>query len=285
MVAQIPSRSRSASFAPLCLLLAACGSEEHSPVDSGAGEVPAASAPREGGSRPSARGAGKPAAREIGEEPYESAELGALHGEILFEGEVPERFLLGASQMKECQHHPEVDQRFNVVVVNDGRLAHAYVHILSGYDDTRVPAPPEVPVTLGQRGCMYVPRVLGLQLGQKLLVENGDPTTHNVHVFAKRNPGSNRSMGANQAAMEYRFEKPELPVDFKCDIHPWMGAEVFVEPHPWFAVSDEHGRFHIPAVPPGEYVVEVVHGTLGKTSGGVSVKAGRSQGIAFTLRE
>jgi hypothetical protein len=74
-------------------------------------------------------------------------------------------------------------------------------------------------------------------------------------------------------------------VRFTCDIHPWMGAAVFVEEHPWFAVTDESGAFRIPGVPPGEYVVEArhEHKDIRAAAGKVTVKAGESQGFTLTM--
>lgn len=290
MAAHAFARSRSCTpLSRLCagalLLLGSCGPdqapEEPSP---GTPQEPAASAPAQGGAR-SARGAEVSPAPLTGDEPYESAELGALHGAILFTGKAPERFALGAGELPECKHHSEVDQRSNVVIVEDGKLAGVFVYLKSGYDRARIPPAPATPVTLDQRGCMYLPRVLGLQLGQKLLVANGDPATHNVNLSAKRNKGSNRSMGAGQPPLEFQFDKREERIVVKCDIHPWMGAAVFVEEHPWFAVSDAHGAFRIRDVPPGEYVVEGVHEILGDVAGRVTVTAGRSTGFTLTLAD
>jgi plastocyanin len=289
MVAESPRRSLGVAAGALALLGGACGGGAGGSTGGGA-PAPAEeargdpSAPAAGGS---ARGRG-PAAAPValsGEEPYDSQELGALHGTILFEGQAPERFQLGAAQMKECLHHPGVDQRSNVAIVTDGRLANAFVTLRSGYDPSRVPPPASPAVTLDQRGCMYVPRVLGLQLGQKLLVANSDPTTHNVHARPRKNDELNRSMGASQAPLEFLFEHREQAIPFQCDIHPWMGAAVFVEEHPWFAVSDEAGAFHIPALPPGEYVVEALHELLGKAQGSVRVEAGKSIGFTLTIRK
>ncbi len=153
----------------------------------------------------------------------------------------------------------------------------------SGFDRARIPPVPDTPVTLDQKGCMYVPRVVALRVGQVLRVTNDDPTNHNVHTRPKRNEALNRNMGAQQPALEFRFDKPERPVPFACDIHPWMGAAVFVEEHPWFAVTDAHGAFQIRDVPPGEYVVEATHESLGKVSGSVTVVAGKSTGFTLTL--
>jgi len=214
-------------------------------------------------------------------EPFDSTSLGGLHGTILFQGEAPERFDQGVSARSECQHHSGVDQRANAVVVNAGKLAGAFVTLSSGYDKTAIPAFSGDAAILDQKGCMYVPRVLGVRVGQTIRVTNLDPASHNVHTKGKRNREANTTMGAKQTPLELVFERPELPIPFKCDIHPWMGAAVFVEEHPWFAVSDEAGAFRIRDVPPGEYVVQAIHEGLGKVSGSVKVAAGSSTG--FTL--
>lgn len=264
---------------------AGCGGEEPKSAATPAGDVPAAE--RDARPAPGARPgrAGVAPAPTTGSEPYDSAELGALHGTILFEGDAPERFELGAASSKECSHHAEVDQRSNVVIVTDQKLANVFVTLDSGYDRARIPPVTEAVATLEQKGCMYVPRVLALRAGQTLLVTNEDPTAHNVHTLARRNPALNRNMGAKQTPLEFRFEKPERPVPFKCDIHPWMGAAVFVEEHPWFAVSNAQGAFRIRDIPPGSYEVEAVHETLGKVKGSVRVEAGASTGITLTLSE
>jgi len=273
-----------AALVPPALLAGAacsCGEKAAEP------EPSATTAPASQDSGPSTSGrASKPAPVALtSEEPYESSELGGLHGTILFEGTPPEPFLLGATNLPECKHHTEVDQRSNEIVVNDGKLAGVFVSLVSGFDKTHVPPAPATAVTLEQKGCMYVPRVLALRVGQALQVTNGDPTNHNVHTNPKRNDGINRNMGAEQPALEFRFDKVEYPVPFACDIHPWMRAEVFVEEHPWFAVTDEHGAFRIRDVPPGDYVVEAVHAKLGKVTGTVSVKSAKSTGFTLTLRK
>jgi len=218
-----------------------------------------------------------------GQQPYASTEFGALNGTILFQGTPPARFQLGATSMNECSHHPEVDQRSNQVIVNDGKLVNCFVTLRSGYDEKKIPPPPSTPAHLDQRGCMYVPRVVALQLGQKLEVLNSDPTNHNVHSSPKRNNGVNTNMGAGGKPFEIDFERAEDGIPFQCDIHSWMGACIFVSEHPWFAVTDEQGHFEIRDVPPGTYVVEARHETLTKVQGSVTVTAGKSTGFTLTL--
>lgn len=268
-------------LAPLLLpaALVACSRE---PASDGGSAAPAAAPTAAPTSAPGGR-ARVADAPLTASKPYASETLGALHGTVLFTGTPPERFLLGAAQNADCKHHPEVDQRQNIVVVQDGKLSGAFVRLASGFDEAAVPPPAAEPVTLDQKGCMYVPRVLGVRVGQTLRVTNLDPTAHNVHTRPKRNREENKNMGRGQDPLEFRFERAERPVPFQCDIHPWMGAAVFVEEHPWYAVSDAAGAFEIRDVPPGEYVVEALHESLGKVAGRVTVVAGQSTGFTLTL--
>ncbi len=280
-----PSGARGALLlaAGWAVLSCSCGGEEPGAAPRpAAAEAPPAAA--SGSQRPGARGTGAPPAEVIGEEPYGSAELGALAGEIRFEGTPPARFPLGADQKAECKHHPEVQHLSDIAIVNDGKVQYAFVHLKFGVDAARVPPVPQAALTLDQRGCIYTPHVLGLRAGQKLLVTNSDPTSHNVHVLAKRNSApANRTMGQGQAALEYLFERSET-VLFKCDIHPWMGAVVHVEEHPWFAVSDGAGRFRIEDIPPGDYVVEAEHELFEGARGSVKIEGGKTRAIALVLR-
>ena len=44
------------------------------------------------------------------------------------------------------------------------------------------------------------------------------------------------------------FEKPEILVPVRCDIHPWMRAFLAVLPHPFHAVTGPDGTFTIPNI-------------------------------------
>ena len=221
---------------------------------------------------------------ELDSEDYASEELGALHGTILFEGKAPERFELTAGDKAECNHFPEVEHVSENAIVNDGKVQNVFVHIARGFDESAVPPPPAEPYTIDQRGCIYTPHVNAIQLGQKVLVENSDPTTHNVHVKSKKsNVPGNKNMAKGQAPFEYDFTREETSILLKCDIHPWMNARLHVSEHPWFAITDARGEFRIPDVPPGTYTVEAIHEVFGRQRGEIEVEAGRSAGFSFTF--
>ena len=146
---------------------------------------------------------------------------------------------------------------FFVVGANKG-LADVVVMLkgISG-KSTGASAPP---VELNQKGCQYVPSILALQTGQKLIVKNSDPVLHNVHsLSAAGNPDKNIAQMAGSPDLTFTFDKPENFLKFKCDVHGWMFAWITVVDHPYFAVTDKDGKFTIKNVPAGKYTVVALH--------------------------
>jgi plastocyanin len=80
------------------------------------------------------------------------------------------------------------------------------------------------PAVLDQKGALYVPQIIAIQTGQKLIVKNSDPFIHNVHTSPKDNPAANLVQMAGGADLNFTFDKPEPFLKFQCDVHPWMFA-------------------------------------------------------------
>ena len=150
-------------------------------------------------------------------------------------------------------------------VVKDGKLANVFVYIKDGTtaDGTKVGdytyETPTEPVTLDQKGCHYVPHVLGIQVNQKLKVVNSDPTQHNIHPTPKVNQEWNQTQPNGAPPIEKAFTRAEVLIPVKCNQHPWMKSYIGVLKHPFFAVSGEDGSFTIKGVPPGKYTVVAWH--------------------------
>lgn len=170
------------------------------------------------------------------------------------------------------------------VVSKEGELADVFVYIKEGLGGKTFP-PAEEPGLIDQVNCEYTPYVLGVQTGQKLIVRNSDPMMHNVHAMPKvaGNKESNKAQMPKSKDFEYTFEKPELFVTYKCDVHPWMYAYVGVVEHPFFAVSRKDGTFQLKDVPAGKYLVEAYHRKAGKQTQEVTVMDGKSEPILFTF--
>jgi len=163
-------------------------------------------------------------------------------------------------------HSGKVTTEFYVVGANKG-LADAIV-MLKGVKAAPASAS-AAPVVLDQKGCLYVPQIVAIQTGQKLVVKNSDPSTvpmHNVHINPKA--GANLSEYSTKisqpqmsgaADLDYSFSAPENFMKFQCDVHPWMFAWVTVVDNPYFAVTDKDGKFTIKNVPPGKYKIVALH--------------------------
>lgn len=171
------------------------------------------------------------------------------------------------------------------VVGADGGLGNVFVYLK---DAKAAPAAGESPL-LDQAGCMYEPYVMGVVAGQKLKVRNSDATLHNVHNTPK--VAGNKEYNVGQAVKgqvnEFAFEKSEILMRFKCDVHPWMFAYVGVVDHPYFAVTDKDGNFKISGVPDGNYTVVAYHLKTHQANPGVSemveVKGSAKKDFTVTL--
>ncbi len=176
---------------------------------------------------------------------------GVVSGTVRFSGPRP------AVEVPDGECCPGVPRPADeAVVVNPDRtLANVTVYVRNG---PNVAGPPPPQAVLAQIGCRYVPHVLALQVGQKLVVTSHDPTTHNVHIDPSANPAENfpELQGGSHSVT---FDHADDAVDFKCDVHPWMRAHAMVFDHPCFAVTGGDGAFRIDRLPPGTYTLVAHH--------------------------
>ncbi len=141
-------------------------------------------------------------------------------------------------------------------------------------------------VMLDQKGCEYTPQILAVQTGQKIVVKNSDPVLHNVHDVPAAGSGNkeyNQAQLQGSPDLTFTFDKPELFLKFKCDVHPWMFAWVSIFDHPYFAVSAKDGTFKIANVPPGKYKIQASHRKAGTVTQDIEVKEGQPAKADFTL--
>jgi plastocyanin len=130
----------------------------------------------------------------------------------------------------------------------------------------------ETRVTMDQKQCVFVPRVIIVPAGGTVEFLNSDRLLHNVKSAGKENPPFNRAQ-PHARSISFTFKKAEtLRVD--CDLHSWMRGWVVVAEHPFYAITNEQGEFILDNVPPGKYNLQIWHETLGSATQQVVVGEG-----------
>ena len=84
--------------------------------------------------------------------------------------------------------------------------------------------------------------------------------------------------------LDRKFDKPEVMVKFKCDVHPWMTAYAGVLPHPFYAVTGDDGAFAIKDLPPGTYVIEAWHEKYGRLTKTVALAEDAAAPVEFVFQ-
>ena len=110
---------------------------------------------------------------------------------------------------------------------------------------------------LDQRHCRYEPHILLVPQNVALQMKSSDATLHTIHMD-----------GAASYNLPFPFTDQVISrdmttagvVNLKCNGgHVWMNAEMIVAPHPYYAVTDENGKFELTNVPPGQYEIVAWH--------------------------
>jgi plastocyanin len=205
-----------------------------------------------------------------------------ITGKITLKGMPPSEVEIDMGADAQCKAmHTETVKTKRYVVGSKGELANVFVYAKEGV--TKSYDPPKQPVVLDQKGCMYQPYILGIQVGQTFEIDNSDDNSHNVHILPNFNAEKNFGQPIKGTKSTYKFTKPEIGVKIKCDVHPWMFAFISAVPHPFFAVTGQNGAFKISSLPPGDYTIEAWHLKAGTQTQKVRVGAGETKSIDITL--
>jgi plastocyanin len=231
------------------------------------------------GAAPSTGSAGATASPAV-----DPATTGRVTGRVRFDGPAPAAEMVRIDGDKACVGLNGTDQvpAEAVVVGTDGGVQHAFVYVKSGLEKRTFPIP-AAPVIVDQQKCRYLPRVVGVRVGQALEILNGDPLLHNVRSDSAINQPFNQGQPVQGMRFSHTFTTREVMVPVKCDVHAWMRAYIGALEHPYFAVTGEDGAFTWPDLPPGSYVVEAWHERFGTIEQTLTVGPRESKDVQFTF--
>lgn len=206
----------------------------------------------------------------------------SITGTVTFAGAVPKLPTIPMDADPVCvKKHATPVQNEMLVLGNGNTMANILVWVSKGLPAGKTYPVPATPVTLDQNGCMYVPHVQGIMVGQTYRILNSDGILHNIHALPKVNATFNKPMPAALKEAETKFTKPEDVFPIKCDVHPWMHAYIGVFSHPFFATTGKDGKFTISGLPPGTYTITAWHERLGTQTATVTVGANETKTANF----
>jgi len=208
----------------------------------------------------------------------------SITGSVTFNGKAPTLRPLAMDADPACaKMHAKPVPNEMLVLGKGNTMGNILVWVSKGLPAGKSWPAPKAPAVLDQKGCQYVPHVMGIMVGQTYRILNSDGILHNVHALPKINRGFNRPMPANVKEATATFDKPEAVFQIKCDVHPWMSAYVGAFAHPFFSVTGTDGKFTISGLDPGTYEITAWHERLGTQTASVTVGANETKAQNFTF--
>ena len=183
---------------------------------------------------------------------------GTISGTVKWSGHQPASLTIPIDKDPEVcdpDSHKKRDLQ-RLVIGSEGGVANTVV-FLKNMSSGKAMDIPEARRSLDQKRCEYEPHILIVPESNALQMKSSDPVLHTVHMdgaatFNLPFPFQNRVTTRNMPSAGL--------VNLKCNGgHVWMNAELLVVTHPYYAVTDEEGRFKLTGVPPGDYELMAWH--------------------------
>ena len=190
----------------------------------------------------------------------QAAGWGTITGQIVFEGDAPSLEMVVKKGDKSAKDAAvcAVDGVPNESLVVDSDtngISHIFIYMTKSkkiHPDLKKSEKKEL--VFDQKGCKFIPHTLVARTDQVVNVISSDNCSHNFHSFPFKNNAVNKIMKPNdkEGIMVKNRKSEKLPVQVKCDIHPWMQAYWLVLDHPYGTATDSNGKFEIKDIPAGK---------------------------------
>ena len=207
---------------------------------------------------------------------------GRITGTILVSGAIP------SLPDREVDRDPEVcgrDDReaLELLVAEEGGLANVLV-LLEGISEGKPMPEPEGGWRINQSGCDYSPHVQIVPTNVEFSIVNSDPILHNIHSYLNDETEFNIAQPVQNQINTHTFTTPGF-IYTECDVHSWMQAHIVAVDNPYFAITDDTGRFLIDGVPAGTYTARIWHEFLGERTAEVTVSPGADATLDRDFRD
>lgn len=126
---------------------------------------------------------------------------------------------------------------------------------------------PSKHIEMDQKGLVFIPHVMAVQMGTPVDFLNSDNDRHNVY-FLFESTGETLDIGTwgpGQTVTHTFTETGEVIT--LCQLHLEMAAYILIFDHPYFTIAEidsdsQTASFQIDGVPPGDYVLKAWHKKL-----------------------
>lgn len=212
---------------------------------------------------------------------YESVEVtdgGVLYGVIKFRGTPPKNEI----------HKTEVNQNFcgdsveeeTFLVSHDNDGLRNVVVSIGGITRGKNQAPSLLRIQNSR--CRFVPHVQAGMAGDSFDITNRDPVVHNTHLKMEEVSILNIVLPPIGKEIKKILPQPGI-IHLRCDVHTFMEGWLVIRDNPYFAVTDQEGKYRISDIPPGNYTITLWHEGLPVKTETVTIRPNRKTELSVAL--
>lgn len=128
--------------------------------------------------------------------------------------------------------------------------------------------------------------VIAMRNSEDIVLENTDPIRHEIATYefagSYVKQRSNRAVLPESSQVRSAFVRHDVDEFLiKCNLHPFLQTRAFMVDNPYYAVTDEEGRFSIGQIPPGTYEVTAWHPFIPTQKGKIVIEPDGKSEISF----